>query len=440
MRRCSSSHAPGLVTRQQIASDLMSLGVAPGDTVMLHAAVGAIGWVVGGPDQVLHGVLDALGERGTLMMYVGWDGSPYDVTIGLPELPPQFLEVWPVYDPATAHAVRSWGVLGEILRTWPGARRSAHPDSSFAAVGSRAEELVRDHPLQYGMGEGSPLAKLCEANGKVLLLGAPLSNVTLLHHAEHIAEVPGKEVVRYWAPFLQDGAKEWVRIEEFSTEECLPWFGPGDMFEAILRDYIQGGSGVVGSVGAARSYLFDASDLSHFAVDWIEERLRNRSIGTPRSQSKSRLPRTATSLSRSSSCSKARRPDRARPRHACRSGSTNFSRTPIEGSSLRGSVERRWASSLRSAFRRSEGCSNRRTSILTTAVAGSCASWKSTPPATFARADVRRSRCMSRSGTSRPARHGGPWVTRQARSFSSDRCRVADDDERPRRTNPLRNR
>jgi len=250
----------------------MSLGVAPGDTVMLHAAVGAIGWVVGGPDQVLHGVLDALGERGTLMMYVGWDGSPYDVTIGLPELPPQFLEVWPVYDPATAHAVRSWGVLGEILRTWPGARRSAHPDSSFAAVGSRAEELVRDHPLQYGMGEGSPLAKLCEANGKVLLLGAPLSNVTLLHHAEHIAEVPGKEVVRYWAPFLQDGAKEWVRIEEFSTEECLPWFGPGDMFEAILRDYIQGGSGVVGSVGAARSYLFDASDLSHFAVDWIEER------------------------------------------------------------------------------------------------------------------------------------------------------------------------
>jgi len=265
-------HVPGLVTRRQIAGDLQQLGVAAGDVVMLRAAVGAIGWIVGGPDQVLHGLFDVLGERSTLMMYVGWDGSPYDATIGLPELPQQLLEVWPAYDPATAHAVQSWGVLAEILRTWPEAKRSAHPDSSFAAVGPVAEELVGEHPLQYGMGEGSPLAKLCEAKGKVVLLGSPLSNVTLLHHAEHIADVPDKEVVRYWAPILRDGVNEWVKIEEFSTEECLPWFGPGDMFEAILRDYLQEGRGNVERVGAARSYVLDAADVSQFAVDWIEER------------------------------------------------------------------------------------------------------------------------------------------------------------------------
>jgi aminoglycoside 3-N-acetyltransferase len=250
----------------------MDLGVAPGDTVMLHAAVGAIGWIVGGPDQVVHGVLDALGEAGTLMMYVGWDGSPYDVTIGLPEVPPQLAAVWPAYDPATSHAVRSWGVLGEILRTWPGAKRTEHPDGSFAAAGWRAEELLAEHPLQYGMGERSPLARLCHAGGKVLLLGSPLSDVTLLHHAEHIANVPEKEVVRYWAPILRNGDKEWVQIEEFSTEECLPWFGPGDMFEAIVQDYLQDGHGAVAPVGAARSYLFDAADLTQFAVDWIEDR------------------------------------------------------------------------------------------------------------------------------------------------------------------------
>lgn len=206
------------------------------------------------------------------MMYVGWDGSPYDVTIGLPQLTPQLAAAWPAYDPATAHAVRSWGVLAEYLRTWPGAKRSAHPESSFAAVGPLAEELVGDHPLQYGMGERSPLAKLCEASGKVVLLGSPLSNVTLLHYAEHIADVPDKEIVRYWAPILLNGVKEWVQIEEFSTEECLPWFGPGDMFEAILQDYLQEGRGAVGRVGAARSYLLDAASLSQFAIDWIEER------------------------------------------------------------------------------------------------------------------------------------------------------------------------
>jgi aminoglycoside 3-N-acetyltransferase len=274
MGRCSGAQAPGLVTRGQIAASARALGIESGDTVMLHAAVGAIGWIVGGPEQVLHGVLDALGESGTLMMYVGWDGSPYDVTLGLSALPPQLVEVWPVYDPETSHAVRSWGVLAEILRRWPGAARSLHPDSSFSAVGPLAEELVGDHALQYGMGEHSPLAALCARGGKVLLLGAPLSNVTLLHHAEHLADVPAKRVIRYWAPILEGGETRWVEIEEFDTEGCLPWFGAGDMFEAIIEDYVQAGSGVVGPVGSARSYVFDAADLVRFAVEWIEERFR----------------------------------------------------------------------------------------------------------------------------------------------------------------------
>jgi len=272
MRRCSASRAPGLVTRGQIAANLQTLGVEPGDVVMLHASVGAVGWIVGGPEQVLHGTFDAVGPSGTVMMYVGWDGSPYDVTLGLPALPPQLAEVWPPYDPATSHAVRSWGVLAEILRRWPGAVRTGHPDSSFAAVGPRAAELTEEHPLQYGMGERSPLAKLCAVGGKVVLLGSPLSNVTLLHHAEHLADVPGKAIVRYWAPILEGEEARWVEIEEFDTEGCLPWFGARDMFEAIVQDYLQTGNGALGQVGAARSYLLDATDLVAFAVEWIEER------------------------------------------------------------------------------------------------------------------------------------------------------------------------
>jgi len=273
MGRCSQNRAPGLVTRERVAADLRELGVAAGDTVMLHASVGAIGWIVGGPDRVLEALFDVLGGAGTLLMYVGWDGSPYDVTLGVPELPAALMAAWPAYDPETSRAVREWGVLAEYLRTWPGARRSVHPDSSFVAVGRLAEELIRDHPLQYGMGEGSPLAKLCEENGKLALLGSPLANVTLLHHAEHLAQVPNKEVVRYWAPILRDGTRTWIQIEEFSTTGCLPWRGPTDLFEAIVRDYLQEGCGRVGHVGAAHSYLFDAADLVEYAVAWIEERL-----------------------------------------------------------------------------------------------------------------------------------------------------------------------
>jgi len=275
MRRCGSScgdRPPLLVTRQRLVADLRELGLKPGDTVLLHAAVGNVGWIAGGADQILHALFDVLGDGGTLMMYIGWDGSPYDVTFGAPEIPEALQQAWPPFDPSTSRAVPAWGILGEHLRTWPGSVRSAHPDSSFAAVGRLANDLLNDHPLQYGMGERSPLDRLCEQGGKVLLLGAPLKSTTLLHHAEHLADVPGKEIIRYWAPILQSGRTEWVRIEEFSTEECLPWHGAGDMFEAIIEDYLQSGQGIVGPVAAARSYLFDAADLDRFAIDWIEER------------------------------------------------------------------------------------------------------------------------------------------------------------------------
>ena len=203
-------HAVHLIARPQIAAGLRELGVESGDTVMVHASVGAVGWVLGGAQEAIGGLIDAVGASGTVMMYVGWEGSPYDLAVEARTLPQSLLDLWPAFDPATSHAVPSWSVLAEYLRTWPGAKRSGHPDSSFAAVGARADEMTRDHPLHYGMGPGSPLAKLCDVGGKVLLLGAPFSSVTLLHHAEHLADVPDKKVVHYQAPILRNGQKEWV--------------------------------------------------------------------------------------------------------------------------------------------------------------------------------------------------------------------------------------
>lgn len=59
-----------VITRSRLVSDLSKLGLVSGDTVMLHASVKAVGWIVGGPDMVLRATLDVLGSAGTLMMYI----------------------------------------------------------------------------------------------------------------------------------------------------------------------------------------------------------------------------------------------------------------------------------------------------------------------------------------------------------------------------------
>jgi len=266
---------PPVVTYSKIAGDLKKLGVKTGDLVELHASVKAIGWVVGGPDTVLQAILDVIGSQGTLMMLAGWEDNPYH----LPEWPKEkqqaYLEECPAFDPATSRANRRWSILTEYLRTRPGAKRSSHPEGSFVAVGRLAEEITKDQPWNYGYGKGSPLAKLYEGGGRVLMLGAPLDTVTLLHYAENIADVPNKRVVKYKMPVMRGGKKVWVELEEYDTSRGIVNWPEEDYFTTIMQAYLQSGKGTAGKVGAAQSYLFEARNLVDFAVRWMEREFKN---------------------------------------------------------------------------------------------------------------------------------------------------------------------
>lgn len=268
-----------LVTRSQIGRDLQDLGVRAGMVVMLHAAVRQIGWVVGGPEEVLHALLETLTPSGTLMMYVSWEDDTENWCDWSSERQASYLAECPPFNPLTSRAKRQWSILTEYLRTMPGAFRSANPCASMAAIGARAEWITRDHPLQYGYGPGSPLAKLCEAEGYVLLLGAPLDTVTLLHHSEHVAAIANKRTVRYKVPVLEQGECRWIEVEEFDTAESIvDGKNAEEYFPAIMNAYLSTGMGKSGLVGDARSYLFDAHDLNQFAISWLERELNPKLI------------------------------------------------------------------------------------------------------------------------------------------------------------------
>ena len=242
---------------------------------MLHASVKAVGWIVGGPDVILQALLDVLSPSGTLMMYVGWPDGTQEMDCWPEDVRRLYLDECPAFDPATSRATIEWSILTEYLRTWPGARRSGNPEASVAAVGAQAEWITADHPLQYGYGTGSPLAKLVDTGGKVLLLGAPFNNVTLLHYAENVARVPGKRVIRYRVPLLEAGQRVWRDVEEFDTTNgIVDWEGE-DYFGLITREFIQADGSEAASdwVGQAETHLFDAGRLHRFGVAWMERHL-----------------------------------------------------------------------------------------------------------------------------------------------------------------------
>jgi aminoglycoside 3-N-acetyltransferase len=256
------------ITPTQLQHDFTQLGVTAGDLVMLHASVKAVGPVLGGPPTILQALLDTLTPAGTLMMYVGWNDIPDFLEELSAEEAAHYRAHHPPFDPATSRAVRDHGLLAECLRGWPGASRSVNAEASMAAVGGMAEQITRDHPLNFGYGAGSPLDTLVRMRGHVVLLGSSLDAVTLLHYAENRARMTSKAQVRYSYPIRCGGEVVWLDVDDFDTGDPLDDYE----LEDITRAYIATGRAATGVVGQAVSYRLDAADFASFAIAWLESR------------------------------------------------------------------------------------------------------------------------------------------------------------------------
>ncbi|RUT30082.1 aminoglycoside 3-N-acetyltransferase [Arsenicitalea aurantiaca] len=260
------------VTRARLADDLSVLGVGAGDLVMVHAAMSRVGRLLNGPDALIGALRDVLGPAGTLMAYADWD-TRHDALLDEDgRVPAAWRQHVPAFDPLSSRATRDNGVLPEFLRTTPGAVRSGNPGASMVALGARASWLTEGHALDYGYGPASPLGKLVAAGGKVLMVGCPLDTMTLLHHAEHLARIPGKRIKRVEVPFATPDGVVWRMVEEFDTSDPVVDGLADDYFAEIVRRFLATGAGRQGPVGEAPSVLVEAAPIVAFAVDWLETR------------------------------------------------------------------------------------------------------------------------------------------------------------------------
>lgn len=251
------------LTRAKLTADLTALGLARGDTVMVHTSLRAVGEILGGPVELTEAILAALGDDGTMMVYLGCPSPFDDLGRGIYDPADEaFIHVHcPPFDPRHTPASRDFGAYAEFFRGHPRARCSSNPGARMAAVGARADELTRDHPRDYGLGERSPLARLVDLGGKLLLLGSDLDQVTLLHYAEARAPIPDKRTVRVRIPV----AGAWHDVEEFdSSAGIVDW--PDRFFATITEAFLAAGHARTARVGDATSHLLDARALVDFAV------------------------------------------------------------------------------------------------------------------------------------------------------------------------------
>jgi aminoglycoside 3-N-acetyltransferase len=256
-----------LITVQTLAEDFRTLGVQAGMTLMLHSSFKSLGsWVAGGPAAVILALEEVLGEEGTLIMPThstdlsdpsGWSRPP------VPEAWWQTIrEQMPAYDPYLT-PLNNMGVIPDCFRKQKGVKRSNHPLHSFAAWGKHRDKIIDGHKLDFALGEASPLARIYELGGSVLLLGVGNLNNTSLHLAECRADYAGKRIVKAGSPVTMDGYRQWAQFEE------LDW-SSDDFAEIAEQFHLETGLITYGKVAAAPAQLIPQRDIVDYAVRWME--------------------------------------------------------------------------------------------------------------------------------------------------------------------------
>lgn len=258
---------------EDITGDLRRLGVAPGDLVMVHASLRAVGPVEGGADGVLDALEAVVGPEGTILMTLGarddwgWINDRPE-----PERA-HLLRGSEPFDAARTPADPDMGVLAEVFRRRPGTLVSDHPEGRFGASGRLAAALVNDVPWDDYYAAGSPLERLVHSGGRIVRLGADLDTLTVLHYAEHLAPVADKRRVRRHRLVVgADGAEVRV-VDTLDDSDGIVELPGEDYFAVILRRYLATGRAATGTVGRATSELIDAADVVDFAVAWMAEHL-----------------------------------------------------------------------------------------------------------------------------------------------------------------------
>jgi aminoglycoside 3-N-acetyltransferase len=272
----------GGLSLEDLVRELRAFGVHAGQTLLVHASLRSLGWVDGGAATVVEALRQAVEKAsGNVVVFTGTEANSTTSRAHKARIAgmsavevAQFRNQMRAFE--LGRTPSGSGRIAEELRTTPGAVRSGHPQSSFAAIGPRAGELMSGHALNCHHGPRSPLGRMYDLADKtgldvaILMLGVGYRACTALHLAEYLS--PLKHQARYPATRTYSCVttvgrrSRWTvyRDAELDDSDFEEIGNSLDKEEAVHQ----------GDVGVAPSRLLPFRTAVNLASEWMRDNRR----------------------------------------------------------------------------------------------------------------------------------------------------------------------
>lgn len=255
-------NTPEFQSKETLKHQLRQLGITSGDALMVHSSLKSMGWIAGGAQAVVEALMETITEAGTLIMPAQSTDNSDPVYWMEPPVPENWhqpiRDELPAFDPYLS-GMRGMGKIAECFHRHPLTIRSPHPSHSFMAWGSRAADWMREQPIDDSFGKKSPLAKMMQADVKILFIGVGFDSCTALHYAEFVQET--RVTSPQGAAILLDGKRVW------QTYDCVEM--DSDRFLEIAKAFP--GTISKGTLGQAETQLVEMRPLIEFGIDWLRK-------------------------------------------------------------------------------------------------------------------------------------------------------------------------
>lgn len=196
------------------------LGIGSGDVVFVHSSVDKLNLSFN-PFRVLLILQEIVGPDGTLL-FPSWHFT---------ERAEEYLRSGRIFD--VKKSPSSLGLISELARRLPEARRSLHPTNSITAIGKYADFLLEGHGSSiYPCDESSPFYKMLALNAKIIGIGVSVEFLSFVHCPEDVlkSKFPFKtRSSEVFSALVKDTDGRLIEIKTLAADKSIvkrniPWF------------------------------------------------------------------------------------------------------------------------------------------------------------------------------------------------------------------------